>query len=298
MLWPHRPPIPLRRPRSAAGPRSSHWRGRSRRRGRACCCTRASRHGPSGGSRCPRSRRSACSCTVVVHESPSATGSCSAWGSSCRCSPGSARWSARSRGWRSSCSSPCSSGSAARGWRWSRGCPPRRCGRRRCGSRARRCAGACRGAGCRGAASVSVSRTARWCMSRRSAASRCCPSSRSWRGSRSASSCAAPTSGGRRRGRAGIGAAATALRNGARALVVPVVIVLAALATGPLAALVPPLSGGAGTTVTIAAVQGNVPRLGLDFNSQRRAVLDNHVTGDRAARRRRRRGQARPDPTS
>jgi apolipoprotein N-acyltransferase len=30
-------------------------------------------------------------------------------------------------------------------------------------------------------------------------------------------------------------------------------------------------------TVVIAAVQGNVPRLGLDFNSQRRAVLDNHV---------------------
>ena len=30
-------------------------------------------------------------------------------------------------------------------------------------------------------------------------------------------------------------------------------------------------------TVTIAAVQGNVPRLGLDFNAQRRAVLDNHV---------------------
>ncbi|TGD86248.1 apolipoprotein N-acyltransferase [Mycolicibacterium sp. CH28] len=36
---------------------------------------------------------------------------------------------------------------------------------------------------------------------------------------------------------------------------------------------------GAGNepTVTVAAVQGNVPRLGLDFNSQRRAVLDNHV---------------------
>lgn len=30
-------------------------------------------------------------------------------------------------------------------------------------------------------------------------------------------------------------------------------------------------------TVTIAAVQGNVPRLGLDFAAQRRAVLDNHV---------------------
>ena len=30
-------------------------------------------------------------------------------------------------------------------------------------------------------------------------------------------------------------------------------------------------------TVTVAAIQGNVPRLGLDFASQRRAVLDNHV---------------------
>ncbi|MCV7079099.1 apolipoprotein N-acyltransferase [Mycobacterium szulgai] len=35
-------------------------------------------------------------------------------------------------------------------------------------------------------------------------------------------------------------------------------------------------SGGE-PTVTVAIVQGNVPRLGLDFNSQRRAVLDNHV---------------------
>ena len=36
---------------------------------------------------------------------------------------------------------------------------------------------------------------------------------------------------------------------------------------------------GAGNepTVTVAAVQGNVPRLGLEFNAQRRAVLDNHV---------------------
>lgn len=30
-------------------------------------------------------------------------------------------------------------------------------------------------------------------------------------------------------------------------------------------------------TVTVAAIQGNVPRAGLDFNAQRRAVLDNHV---------------------
>jgi len=39
-------------------------------------------------------------------------------------------------------------------------------------------------------------------------------------------------------------------------------------------------------TVRVAVVQGNVPRLGLDFNAQRRAVLDNHVTAtlDLAAR--------------
>ncbi|MFJ8905601.1 apolipoprotein N-acyltransferase [Streptomyces sp. NPDC102351] len=30
-------------------------------------------------------------------------------------------------------------------------------------------------------------------------------------------------------------------------------------------------------TVTVAVIQGNVPRLGLDFNSQRRAVLDHHA---------------------
>ncbi|MEV7426632.1 MULTISPECIES: apolipoprotein N-acyltransferase [unclassified Streptomyces] len=30
-------------------------------------------------------------------------------------------------------------------------------------------------------------------------------------------------------------------------------------------------------TATVAAIQGNVPRAGLDFNSQRRAVLDNHA---------------------
>lgn len=34
--------------------------------------------------------------------------------------------------------------------------------------------------------------------------------------------------------------------------------------------------------VTVAIVQGNVPRLGLDFNAQRRAVLDNHVTQTKA----------------
>jgi apolipoprotein N-acyltransferase len=35
--------------------------------------------------------------------------------------------------------------------------------------------------------------------------------------------------------------------------------------------------GPASSRITVAAVQGNVPRLGLDFNAQRRAVLDNHI---------------------
>jgi apolipoprotein N-acyltransferase len=51
-------------------------------------------------------------------------------------------------------------------------------------------------------------------------------------------------------------------------------VALAALIVGP-AAL--PVGGSGGTTKVVAIVQGNVPRLGLDFNAQRRAVLDNHV---------------------
>ncbi len=39
----------------------------------------------------------------------------------------------------------------------------------------------------------------------------------------------------------------------------------------------PSLTDG-GPTRVVAVVQGNVPRAGLDFNAQRRAVLDNHVT--------------------
>lgn len=57
----------------------------------------------------------------------------------------------------------------------------------------------------------------------------------------------------------------------AAALLVPVVGALAWL----------PLPGSSltagGPTATVAVVQGNVPRAGLDFNAQRRAVLDNHV---------------------
>jgi len=54
----------------------------------------------------------------------------------------------------------------------------------------------------------------------------------------------------------------------------------AVLIAGPLAL---PVGGSSdGATRRVAIVQGNVPRLGLDFNAQRRAVLDNHVTATRA----------------
>jgi apolipoprotein N-acyltransferase len=62
-----------------------------------------------------------------------------------------------------------------------------------------------------------------------------------------------------------------------RAVAVPVVLLLLVGVAGPLAALVPPAAGPPARTVTVAAIQGNVPRLGLDFNAQRRAVLDNHA---------------------
>ncbi|GAA1172787.1 apolipoprotein N-acyltransferase [Pseudonocardia alaniniphila] len=67
------------------------------------------------------------------------------------------------------------------------------------------------------------------------------------------------------------------LRRRPAALATPAVILVLTLVAGPLAALVPATPGAPDRTVTIAAVQGNVPRLGLDFNAQRRAVLDNHV---------------------
>jgi len=46
------------------------------------------------------------------------------------------------------------------------------------------------------------------------------------------------------------------------------------------ASAVPAGGSGAGSradTLDVAVIQGNVPRLGLDFNAQRRAVLDNHL---------------------
>ena len=53
----------------------------------------------------------------------------------------------------------------------------------------------------------------------------------------------------------------------------------AALVTVAPAALPLDATAPAGDQVEVAVVQGNVPRLGLDFNEQRRAVLDNHVQG-------------------
>jgi apolipoprotein N-acyltransferase len=67
----------------------------------------------------------------------------------------------------------------------------------------------------------------------------------------------------------------------------------AALIAGP--ALVPVARPG-GPGALVAIVQGNVPRLGLDFNEQRRAVLDNHVRATLALAARVAVGQARkPD---
>ena len=48
--------------------------------------------------------------------------------------------------------------------------------------------------------------------------------------------------------------------------------------------------------VVVAAIQGNVPRLGLEFNAQRRAVLDNHVRETQRLAKDVREGRA-PQPT-
>jgi len=56
-------------------------------------------------------------------------------------------------------------------------------------------------------------------------------------------------------------------------------VALGVLAVVPATAALVPAAQPNGPAVTVAIVQGNVPRLGLDFNAQRRAVLDNHVRG-------------------
>ncbi|MGQ7296799.1 apolipoprotein N-acyltransferase [Quadrisphaera sp. KR29] len=66
----------------------------------------------------------------------------------------------------------------------------------------------------------------------------------------------------------------------------------AALAVVGAGALVPRPTAPQDGELSVAAVQGNVPRAGLDFNAQRRAVLDNHVQGTLALAQRVRDGQA------
>jgi apolipoprotein N-acyltransferase len=77
---------------------------------------------------------------------------------------------------------------------------------------------------------------------------------------------------------AAAGGALVALAFSARRRTVPAaagfLVVAAALIAGPAAV---PVAAPGGATKLVAIIQGNVPRLGLDFNEQRRAVLDNHV---------------------
>jgi apolipoprotein N-acyltransferase len=56
-----------------------------------------------------------------------------------------------------------------------------------------------------------------------------------------------------------------------------VVALVAAVVMTALPLVIPTATTVAGAQVRVAIVQGNVPRLGLEFNAQRRAVLDNHV---------------------
>ncbi|MEJ5915641.1 apolipoprotein N-acyltransferase [Pseudokineococcus sp. 1T1Z-3] len=74
-------------------------------------------------------------------------------------------------------------------------------------------------------------------------------------------------------------AAGTAPPPRTRALAALAAPALLAVAAGGGGALVPrPVEAEAGT-LTVAAVQGDVPAPGLEFNAERRAVLDNHVQG-------------------
>ncbi|MGI5201122.1 apolipoprotein N-acyltransferase [Spirillospora sp. CA-108201] len=65
-------------------------------------------------------------------------------------------------------------------------------------------------------------------------------------------------------------------RPGTRRALVPAAVSLAAVGAVVGGGLLIP-TPASGRPVTVAVVQGNVPRLGLDFQGQRKAVLDNHV---------------------
>ena len=141
-----------------------------------------------------------------------------------------------------------------------------------------------------GPAGVQPGRLARWSASPRSAAPRRSPSR--WRSPGPVAAAAVS--------RLGWVApvAASAAPSGGRPVTglgraLPVLVLAGALLLAPL--LVPPRPTG--STARFMAVQGNVPRPGLDFNAERRAVLDNHVAVDPGRRRvgRRRRPSREPD---
>ncbi|MBT0568136.1 apolipoprotein N-acyltransferase [Williamsia sp. CHRR-6] len=69
----------------------------------------------------------------------------------------------------------------------------------------------------------------------------------------------------------------TAVRPAAAAAVITVIAPVTAAMMWPSVHAATRARDAPGSTLTVAAVQGNVPRLGLDFNAQRRAVLDNHI---------------------
>lgn len=75
-----------------------------------------------------------------------------------------------------------------------------------------------------------------------------------------------------------------------------------AAATGAALLVLPGLAtpSTSGRQVTVGLVQGNVPRPGLDFNAERRAVLDNHVRGTEAVAERAKAdlGERVPEPLS
>lgn len=83
-----------------------------------------------------------------------------------------------------------------------------------------------------------------------------------------------------------LGAALAALVVAAAAARVWALIVVFGVAVTSVAVSVASPAAGDGPELTVAVLQGNVPRLGLDFSAQRRAVLDNHVraTMDLAAK--------------
>lgn len=64
---------------------------------------------------------------------------------------------------------------------------------------------------------------------------------------------------------------------GRRALGALTGLVVGVTAAGPLLAALAEATADVTGSVRVAAVQGNVPEPGLDFNAERRAVLDNHV---------------------